>query len=345
MDIANIKKMDDLTVRLPLLSPDVDRPADARQLHLRHRAGRLREVQGDPSTQIGTGAYKLKSFTPGQESVSERNANYWRGDGSPYFDQVTITDFADATAQVNALQGGQIDAMTDLPAAQVAAIEQAGQKALISQTGGWLPLCMAIDMPPFDDNRVRQAMRLIVDRQQMIDQLASGYGTIANDLYAPFDDGYFGDLPQREQDIDQAKSLLKQAGAEGLKVDLHTTNGGQEWSSSRASSRRRRRRPASRSPSRTTPTTTVDVVPQAGLLGGLLGHPRLPQPGSAGIAAELAVQRDALAPEVRRRVQLRRPVPAGAGRDRATRRGSRSSTRCSSWSTTSAATSSRSSAA
>ncbi len=56
---------------------------------------------GDASTQIGTGAYKLKSFTPGQESVHERNPNYWRS-GQPYFDTVTITDFSDATAQVNA---------------------------------------------------------------------------------------------------------------------------------------------------------------------------------------------------------------------------------------------------
>ena len=79
---------------------------------------------------------------------------------------------------------------------------------LISQTGGWMPLCMAIDMAPFDDPKVRQAMRLIVDRHAMIEQIASGYGFIANDLYAPFDAGYASDLPQREQDLEQAKSLL-----------------------------------------------------------------------------------------------------------------------------------------
>src|SRR4030095_3302463 len=127
--------------------------------------------------------------------------------GQPYFDTVTITDFADSTAQVNALLGGQIDAMTDLPASQVQVVESHSMTALVSKTGGWVPLCMAIDMPPFDDNRVRQAMRLIVDRQGMIDQVVSGYRFIGNDLYAPFDDGYFSELPQREQDIDQAKSL------------------------------------------------------------------------------------------------------------------------------------------
>ena len=221
MDIANIKKMDQYTVQLPLKTPDSTIP----QTLASYTFGIVPVgYKAYPAPQIGTGPFKLKSFTPGQESVSERNPNYWRS-GQPYFDTVTITDFADATAQVNALQGGQIDAMTDLPAAQVAAVKANGANALISKTGGWVPLCMAIDMDPFTDLRVRQAMRLIVDRQAMIDQIASGYGTIANDLYAPFDDGYYSDAPQREQNIDEAKSLLKDAGQEGLTVDLHTTAG------------------------------------------------------------------------------------------------------------------------
>jgi peptide/nickel transport system substrate-binding protein len=101
--------------------------------------------------------------------------------------------------------------------------------ALVSKTGGWLPICMAIDMPPFDDVRVRQAMRLIVNRPQMISQVLSGYGFVGDDLYAPFDAGYdgppSGSLPQREQDISEAKKLLRQAGKQNFAFDLHTTNG------------------------------------------------------------------------------------------------------------------------
>ncbi|MBA2573884.1 MAG: ABC transporter substrate-binding protein [Nocardioidaceae bacterium] len=221
MDIKGLKKLDQYTVRLPLKTADSTIP----QTLASYTFGIVPvDYEAYPSPQIGTGAYKLKSFTPGQESVSERNPNYWRS-GEPYFDTVTITNFADSTAQVNALLGGQIDAMTDLPASQVQVVESRQLKSLISKTGGWVPLCMAIDMPPFDDNRVRQAMRLIVDREAMIQQIASGYGFLANDLYAPFDDGYNEDLPQRTQDIDQAKSLLKDAGMEGLTVDLNTTNG------------------------------------------------------------------------------------------------------------------------
>jgi peptide/nickel transport system substrate-binding protein len=99
-----------------------------------------------------------------------------------------------------------------------------GLSVLEGQGAGWLPLCMAIDMPPFDDNKVRQAFRLIVDRNAMLQQVLSGHGRVANDLYSPFDPAFDSSL-QRHQDIDKAKSLLKQAGKENLTVDLHTTDG------------------------------------------------------------------------------------------------------------------------
>ncbi len=221
MDVAGIKALDKYTVRIPLHTPDSTIPQTlASYTFCVVPVG----YQAYPHPQVGTGAYKLKSFTPGQQSVSERNPNYWRS-GEPYFDTVTIIDFNDSTAQVNALLGGQIDAMTDLPASQVKIVQSRNLAALVSKTGGWLPICMAIDMPPFDDVRVRQAMRLIVDRPGMISQVASGFGFVGNDLYAPFDAGYDHSLPQRTQDISQAKALLKAAGKSNLSVDLHTTNG------------------------------------------------------------------------------------------------------------------------
>src|SRR6266571_5718368 len=114
MDIAGIKKLDKYTVRLPLKSPDSTVP----QTLASYTFGIVPAgYKAYPAPQVGTGAYKLKLFTPGQQSVSERNPNYWRS-GEPYFDTVTIIDFSDSTAQVNGLLGGQIDAMTDLPASQ-----------------------------------------------------------------------------------------------------------------------------------------------------------------------------------------------------------------------------------
>ena len=116
--------------------------------------------------------------------------------------------------------------MTDIPFAQLeTAKSHSNIKILESPGGGWLPLCMAVDMPPFDNVNVRKAMRLLVDRPAMLAQVLSGHGHVANDLYAPFDADYDKALPQRHQDIDQAKALLKAAGMENLTVDLHTTDG------------------------------------------------------------------------------------------------------------------------
>ncbi len=170
--------------------------------------------------QIGTGPYKLKSFTPGTESIHEKNANYWKP-GKPYLDEVQIIDFADATALVNALLAGQVDCIVDVPFAQVDTIKADSNYAILeSQAGSFLPITMAVDQAPFDDVKVRQAFRLIVDRDEMVSRVLSGYGRVANDLYSPFDACYASDLPQRTQDIDKAKALLKEAGKEGLSVDL-----------------------------------------------------------------------------------------------------------------------------
>ena len=220
VDPNGMKAMDKYTVRLTLKSPS---SIIADQLAQYYNGMVPVDYKPYPAPQYGTGGYTLKSFTPGQQSVHERFANCWRHP-EPYFDTVTITDFPSATAQVNALLGGQADAMTDIPFSQVPVAKGQGQTVLVSKTGGWLPLCMAIDLSPFNDNNVRQAMRLLVDRPAMVQQVLSGYGTVANDLFSPFDPCFDGSLPQREQDVEKAKSLLKKAGLKGS-VDLHTTNG------------------------------------------------------------------------------------------------------------------------
>jgi peptide/nickel transport system substrate-binding protein len=82
---------------------------------------------------------------------------------------------------------------------------------------------MRVDKPPFNDVRVRQAFRLMVDRRQMIEQVMLGMGRLGNDMYSPYDPAYDSSLPQRHQDLEQAKSLLKAAGREGLAVELVTS--------------------------------------------------------------------------------------------------------------------------
>lgn len=217
VDAQRLTAVDASTVRIELTAPNSAFP----DLLCQYFNG-IVPTDYDPKKPVGTGPFMYESFTPGQSSVFKRFPNYWDS-AKPHVDQLTIIDFSDNAARVNALLGGQVDAISNLPTAQIGQVTgNAGLVVLSTPSGAWQPLVMNLDSAPFTDARVRKAFRLLVDRQQMIDQVLGGQGKIANDLYAPYDPAYANDLPQRVQDIDQAKSLLKQAGQSDLTVTLTT---------------------------------------------------------------------------------------------------------------------------
>jgi peptide/nickel transport system substrate-binding protein len=212
-----IKKLDALTVRVPLTIKNSAFLADVGQYF-----NGIVPVGYDPKAPVSTAAWKFQSFTPGQQSVFVKNPNYWQT-GKPLADQLTIIDFTDDTARVNALLSGQIDLADTVPTEQITQIQGNSSLTLLNNPSGvWLPITMRVDQAPFNDVRVRQAFRLMVNRPQMVAQVLSGQGSVANDLYGRFDPAFDSSLPQRQQDLEQAKSLLKQAGHEGLKTTLVT---------------------------------------------------------------------------------------------------------------------------
>jgi peptide/nickel transport system substrate-binding protein len=218
IDLKRSRKLDDRTVRLQLKFPNVGFPDDLGQYF-----NSIVPTDYDPDKPVGTGPFMFDSFVPGERSVFKKNPDYWR-EGLPRVEEVVIIDFPEDTPRVNALLSGEVDAITDLPSGQISQVKSNDQfKVLISETGGWQPFTMRVDEEPFKDVRVRQAMRLLVDREQMIEQVLSGQGRVANDLYSPYDPAFNSDLPQRRQDLDQAKSLLKQAGQSDLTVELVTS--------------------------------------------------------------------------------------------------------------------------
>nr|WP_131102780.1 ABC transporter substrate-binding protein [Streptomonospora litoralis] len=219
MDRDNLKKVDELTVEVPFTEPYVT----FRELLAEYAMGIVPEGY-DPEKPIGAGAFKYTSFTPGERSLFAAFDGYWQG--RPQIDELEIINFPDETARVNALIGGQVDAISQLPHSQLEVVKSNGNlQTLESETGMWLPFTMRVDKKPFDDVRVRQAFRLIVDREQMVDQALAGHGSVGNDIYGRFDPAYDEEkLPaQREQDIDEAKRLLEEAGyGDGLEVQLVT---------------------------------------------------------------------------------------------------------------------------
>jgi peptide/nickel transport system substrate-binding protein len=216
LDFDKSKVVDDTTLQLVLKNPY----ALLDSLLAEYTLGIIPGGEFDPANPVGTGAFAYKSFEPGKSSTFTKYADYW-GDAA-FVDELQIQDFADDSARVNALQSGQIHTVDNLPYNLVDTLKGAGGGTLITDTGAWVPFTMRVDQAPFSDVKVRQAFRLIVDRQQMIDQALSGYGALGNDLYGFVDPAYDHDLPQREQDLDQAKSLLASAGQDGLQVELFT---------------------------------------------------------------------------------------------------------------------------
>ncbi|PSK89155.1 peptide/nickel transport system substrate-binding protein [Murinocardiopsis flavida] len=218
LDRDKLKAVDDRTAEIRFSEPMVHLPEVLAEYY-----NGIVPKGYDPKKPIGTGPFRFKEFEPGVRSLFVRNGDHWR-DGEPFVDELEIINFPDDTARVNALLGGQVDAISQLPHSQVKVVHAYDHlDVLESESGMWLPFTMRVDRAPFDDERVRQAFRLIVDRQQMVDQALSGYGTVANDIYGRYDPAYADDLPQREQDIAKAKELLADAGhGDGLEVELVT---------------------------------------------------------------------------------------------------------------------------
>ncbi len=209
-DPSLIKKVDNLTVSFGMKKPTVGFKTTLAGYTLTVVPKGYTREQNQP----GTGPYVVKSFTPGRESTHVRNRFYWQR-GKPYFNEVVITDFADKTALVNALLAGQVDAAVDIPLTAIAQIQAAGSGFTVNQVtaGGWLCIVMQTDKAPFNDPKVRQALRLVINRQEILQRALGGYGEIANDLFGKIDETYnINKFPQRTQDIAKAVELLKAAG-------------------------------------------------------------------------------------------------------------------------------------
>ncbi|MGW7460893.1 ABC transporter substrate-binding protein [Streptomyces sp. NPDC054797] len=170
---------------------------------------------------VGSGPFAFVSFKPGSSLLLKRNPAYW--EGAPHLEELEFVIAGEESARVGALLGGQVEYAHELNPATARAHEGKGRIDVVRLPGSAMQgFVMKTDRPPFDDKRVRQAFFLIADRRELVDGALSGAGEIGNDLFGKGCQYYAGGLPQRAQDLERARALLKEAGAEGLKVTLDT---------------------------------------------------------------------------------------------------------------------------
>ncbi|MHB1929630.1 MAG: ABC transporter substrate-binding protein, partial [Acidimicrobiales bacterium] len=219
MDLKNVKKLDPYTVSIPMTSGFSILDWSL----IGNGEVSIVPVGFNPKNPVGTGPFKFQSFKPGVSSTFVRNPNYWIS-GKPYLDAVVIDDYQDEASQVNALLGGQATCCDQLSFASVASVRGGSKVANVWGGPGWVPFTMRLDVAPFNDNNVRQAMRYAVDRPQFQKVVYGGFGFLGNDMFGITDPEYDHNLPQRVYDPEKAKSLLKKAGKYPLNVTLVTSD-------------------------------------------------------------------------------------------------------------------------
>ncbi|TIR02610.1 MAG: ABC transporter substrate-binding protein, partial [Mesorhizobium sp.] len=181
----------------------------------------------NPAAGIGAGPYKVAVNEPGVRYGGERFANFWQSDKMGFADQVEILAINDNTARVSALQAGQVHMIYGVEPKVVDLIKRVPNLKVVPTSGpGYCCFNMFCDTPPFDNNDLRMALKLAIDREEMLDKILSGYGTVGNDF--PINAGYPlspDDIEQRTFDPDKAAFHYKKSGHSGP-IRLLTANAG-----------------------------------------------------------------------------------------------------------------------
>lgn len=185
---------------------------------------------------IGSGAFVVEEWNRGQNIVLVRNDDYtsWPANaehtGPAYVERIDWRFVDDPTTRVAALQGGEVDAVYDVPAIQWASLEDGGfQLERYITPGRPQQLTFDTEDGPFTDHRVRQAFAYSLDRRLIVDTI--GQGVIpyeGNGGVSQSTPGYSQAAADRyDYDPERANTLLDEAGWTGRDADGVRTKDGE----------------------------------------------------------------------------------------------------------------------
>lgn len=222
----DVERVDDYTIRLHLTQPNIAIPE-----FLFHYPAIIlhRNFEGDIIRQpIGTGAFTLEEYAENERAVFKRRENYWRmgedGLPLPYLDEIRYLS-SDKDAGVAALQSGQVDSLYDpRPSDWLALRDNANLTVRPVTTSQCLILRMRVDQEPWNDNRVRSALKMCQNREQIFQLAYFSEGELSIDAHvAPVQPAY-AEKPIPPYDPDGARALLEEYAAEmGVSLPLQVT--------------------------------------------------------------------------------------------------------------------------
>ncbi|MFO7884110.1 MAG: ABC transporter substrate-binding protein [Desulfobacteraceae bacterium] len=222
-DIENIKAENKYEVVFNLSSGSADFPFIMSEYHLSICPAGTKGEEWEKG--IGTGAYILEKWEPGVRAFAKRNPNYWKK-GRGHFDEVETLSITDTSARTNALKTGQIDYMDRCELKTAHFMKKIPGIEVTATTGtAHYSIPMLVDKSPYNDNNVRMALKLAVNRKELVEKILRGYGEVGNDHpIAPGNKYFAKDLTQRSYDPDKAGFYMKKAGMLDHTFNLHAAD-------------------------------------------------------------------------------------------------------------------------
>ncbi|GAB3277906.1 ABC transporter substrate-binding protein [Kineosporia babensis] len=170
---------------------------------------------------VGHGPFVVTQIIPGTKAVLEKNPDYWDA-ANIHIEKVELVSAPDPSTVVSGLQTGVYN-FADLAPSQAKAAEGAGLDVFVQPGYNASNLSLNVNKKPFDDPKVVEAVRHAINRQEFVDKLTFGYGTIATQ---PFPEEYIAYDPDSADlwpyDVAKAKAALAESKYSGddLKIDL-----------------------------------------------------------------------------------------------------------------------------
>ncbi len=206
--IKGAEKVDDLTVNVLTTGPDPILPS--RMYWMKMIEPGYAEGGDLASAPVGTGPYKFDSWNRGTDLKLVANTDYWNGE--PEIDDVTYRFVTEPGTRLSGLLSGEFDVITNLlPEFTTSVPKFAAVPGLETSV-----FVLGTDNEVTKDPKVREALNLAIDRQAMVDSLFMGYATIAKGSHVnPAAFGFNENLDYYPYDLEKARALIKEAGAEG----------------------------------------------------------------------------------------------------------------------------------
>ncbi|WP_158249205.1 MULTISPECIES: ABC transporter substrate-binding protein [Pseudomonas] len=175
---------------------------------------------------VGTGPFKVKSFTPGQAWETSRWEKHWQV-GYASLDAIQCVAILDQNTRVQAVKSGAVDIVDGIEPVILKKLANDSTVTLARMPSNlWYGIFLDETVKPFDDIRVRQAIKYALDRNLLLDVVYGGFGSVSPDVPVPNFDKLFpsaATLPS--YDIAKAKALLSEAGyPDGLEFEIFTSD-------------------------------------------------------------------------------------------------------------------------